>query len=149
MLVAGFGTCYVLSLCQRRALTTMLEFQTCTWLCPRAFRAIQGNSAFSWDPSTAGRVVARQQATGTTCLYVIQWMDEIPHHFETMGNHCLLTFAGESWCEMDFVHPQYMYTYNVCVHTVYVTQGPAFHPCTRCQSCTRRVQGPCKPNQTT
>ena len=23
-------------------------------------------------------------------------MDEIMHHFETMGNHCLLVFTGES-----------------------------------------------------
>ena len=25
-----------------------------------------------------------------------QWMDEILHHFETMGNHCWLIFTGES-----------------------------------------------------
>ena len=25
----------------------------------------------------------------------ILWMDKILHHFETMGNHCLLVFAGE------------------------------------------------------
>ena len=24
------------------------------------------------------------------------WMDEILHHLETMGNHCLLVFTGES-----------------------------------------------------
>ena len=24
------------------------------------------------------------------------WMDRILHHFETMGNHCLLEFAGKS-----------------------------------------------------
>ena len=42
------------------------------------------------------------------------WMNEILHHFETMGSHCWLVFTGESfipgfleWCEMDFVHPQY------------------------------------------
>ena len=26
----------------------------------------------------------------------ILWMDEILHHFETMGKHCLLVFTGES-----------------------------------------------------
>ena len=26
----------------------------------------------------------------------IPWMDEILHHFETMGNYCLLVFTGES-----------------------------------------------------
>ena len=35
-------------------------------------------------------------------------MDDILHHFETKGNHCLLVFTGESnhsrisWREMDF-----------------------------------------------
>ena len=27
---------------------------------------------------------------------VILWMDEILHHLEIMGNHCLLVFTGES-----------------------------------------------------
>ena len=27
---------------------------------------------------------------------LILWMDEILHHFEIMGNHCLLLFLGES-----------------------------------------------------
>ena len=36
-------------------------------------------------------------------------MDEILHHFETTGNHCLLVLQGNriipgflGWCEMDF-----------------------------------------------
>ena len=43
---------------------------------------------------------------------VTLWMDEVLHHFETMGSHCLLVFTGESfipgflrWCNI-FVHPQ-------------------------------------------
>ena len=40
------------------------------------------------------------------------WMDEILHHFETMGNHCLLAFAGQSsfqglvrrWCRILSIH---------------------------------------------
>ena len=32
---------------------------------------------------------------GASCLFIL-WMDEIPHHFKTMGNHCLLVFTGES-----------------------------------------------------
>ena len=27
---------------------------------------------------------------------VILWADEFLHHFETMGNNCLLVFPGES-----------------------------------------------------
>ena len=27
---------------------------------------------------------------------IILWMNEILHHLETMGNHCLLVFTGES-----------------------------------------------------
>ena len=41
-------------------------------------------------------------------------MDEILHHFETMGNRLLLAFYRAiiipgflRWCEADFVHPQY------------------------------------------
>ena len=43
----------------------------------------------------------------------ILWMDDILHPFETMGNHCLLVFTGESNHSMvsqvmqDFVHPEY------------------------------------------
>ena len=29
-------------------------------------------------------------------MVVILWMDEILHHLETMGNHCLLVFTGDS-----------------------------------------------------
>ena len=45
-------------------------------------------------------------------------MDEILHQLETMGNHCSLAFIGICrgfiipgffrWCEMNFVHPQYV-----------------------------------------
>ena len=48
-------------------------------------------------------------------LLPYQGLDRILHHVETIGNHCLLEFAGKSkhfpglfrWCEMDFVHPPY------------------------------------------
>ena len=51
----------------------------------------------------------------TTCTLElplnILWMDEILHHFETMGNHCLLVFTREASFQgvlggEDFVHPQ-------------------------------------------
>ena len=29
----------------------------------------------------------------------VLWMDEILHHLEAMGNHCLLVFTGESSCQ--------------------------------------------------
>ena len=52
-------------------------------------------------------------ATGRTAkVKEILWMDEILHHFETMGHHCLLVFTGESsflifvGVVQDFVHPQ-------------------------------------------
>ena len=43
---------------------------------------------------------------------VLLWMDEILHHFETMGNHCSSVFTGESlfyvgflgWCRISFIH---------------------------------------------
>ena len=46
----------------------------------------------------------------------ILWMEELLHHFETIGRHCLLVFSGDSsetrvserWCEADFVHPQHV-----------------------------------------
>ena len=47
----------------------------------------------------------------------ILWMDKILHHLETMGNHCLLEFTGESSetrvskVVQDFVHPQYYGVY--------------------------------------
>ena len=34
--------------------------------------------------------------SGNSSLLDILWMDEILHHFKTMGNHCLLAFTGES-----------------------------------------------------
>ena len=43
---------------------------------------------------------------------VILWMDKILHHFESMGNHCLLLFtrgnhpSRPSWVVQDSVHPQ-------------------------------------------
>ena len=33
---------------------------------------------------------------GKVSELVILWMDEILDHFETMRNHCLLVFTGES-----------------------------------------------------
>ena len=47
--------------------------------------------------------------------FVLLWiLDEILHHFETMGNQCIVGIYKGSiipgflrWCEMDFVHPQY------------------------------------------
>ena len=39
------------------------------------------------------------------------WMDKILHHFETMGNHCLLVFTGNQtipgllrWCRILSIH---------------------------------------------
>ena len=46
----------------------------------------------------------------------ILWVDDFLHHFEAMGNHCLLVFTGESsfqgflggakWISSTFVYPQ-------------------------------------------
>ena len=42
----------------------------------------------------------------------VLWMDEILHHFEAMGNHCLLVFTGNQtipgllrWCRILSIHP--------------------------------------------
>ena len=49
---------------------------------------------------------------GLPC-YSLVWMDELLHHFATMGSHCLLVCPGQSyhprvlerWCAICFVHP--------------------------------------------
>ena len=50
----------------------------------------------------------------------ILWMDEILHHLQTMGNHCLLVFTGESnqkpgflrWCLRGF-RPSTVWLYSL------------------------------------
>ena len=49
---------------------------------------------------------------------LILWMDEILHHVETMGNHCLLAFTEESsfqvlrWCRTSSIHSRFKFSNN-------------------------------------
>ena len=85
---------------------------------------------FSGIPNSP-RIICRRPATATSTMPVgvgrqawpvsvpsaamsrwyLLWMDEILHHFETMGNHNLLVFLGESSIQGflggGLVHPQY------------------------------------------
>ena len=49
---------------------------------------------FSGCPSRIRRISSKHRRRLGGLL--VLWMDEILHHFETMGNHCLLVFTGES-----------------------------------------------------
>ena len=64
-------------------------------------------------------------------------LKEVLHHFETMGNHCLLVlncrgiliagFLG--WCELDFVHQQYSLAIKLTPQSELRLEGPAhFNP---------------------
>ena len=48
------------------------------------------------------------------------WMDEILHHFETMGHHCLLVFVGGiilpgflRWCRTSLIHSRTLCQLNL------------------------------------
>ena len=64
---------------------------------------LRNSSSFDFEPYLFIRATASQVLTDgfrrllrIMCIASILWMDEILHHFQTMGNHCLLVFTGES-----------------------------------------------------
>ena len=46
--------------------------------------------------STSQQTSSAKTSGPSQVVFVILWMDEILHHFETMGSRCLLVFTGES-----------------------------------------------------
>ena len=49
--------------------------------------------------SLGGQRESAELVDGVEGEDVILWMDEILHHFETTGNHCLLVFTGQSFSQ--------------------------------------------------
>ena len=59
----------------------------------------QASGVFASDEVGNGRRFCEVRGHGTKLgihKRIRHTVDEIPHHFETMRNHCLLVFAGES-----------------------------------------------------
>ena len=46
------------------------------------------------EDGTLAAVLSKKQQAGVACMGKILWRDEILHHFETTGFHCLLVFTG-------------------------------------------------------
>ena len=63
--------------------------------------------AISWS-----RTPVSPENPGSSFISVILWMDRILHYLESMRNHCLLAFTGESsfagilirWCKISRTH---------------------------------------------
>ena len=76
--------------------TTMFEASLCLFCMPNVSLKRPGTLArFYTDPFSG--IAGSQGKRPLRSKRKILWMDEILHHFETVGNHCFLVFTGNSF----------------------------------------------------
>ena len=88
--------------------------EPCKELTRRPHPCMAGMTPSLWKKSRSLEPIAKMTCRVPKNLRVILWVDEIrvSHHFETMGNHCLLVFTGETSFQgvlggAEFIHTQY------------------------------------------